>query len=102
MGAAGFRALLARALVLAAADAPWLGSVRVTAGGALEGLDGAAAPVSEKAFVRGGVELIAQLLGLLTTFIGDDLTLRLVREVWPGATLGNKFSQNGAINEKTN
>jgi hypothetical protein len=30
-----------------------------------------------------GVTLIAQLLGLLDAFIGQDLTLRLVADVWP-------------------
>jgi hypothetical protein len=32
-----------------------------------------------------GAILIAQLLGLLLTFIGEGLTLRLVHDVWPEA-----------------
>jgi circadian clock protein KaiC len=37
----------------------------------------------------GGVALLAQLLGLLVAFIGENLTLRLVREVWPKAPLND-------------
>jgi hypothetical protein len=33
----------------------------------------------------GGAILIAQLIGLLLTFIGEGLTLRLVQDVWPEA-----------------
>lgn len=33
----------------------------------------------------GGVSLVAQLLGLFVIFIGEALTLRLVRDVWPDA-----------------
>jgi len=35
--------------------------------------------------VNGGAVLVTQLLGLLVTFIGQALTLRLVRELWPDA-----------------
>ena len=33
------------------------------------------------------VAIIAHLLGLLMTFIGEPLTLRLVREAWPDVLL---------------
>ena len=33
----------------------------------------------------GGVVLVAHLLGLLATFIGESLTLRLARDAWPDA-----------------
>ena len=33
------------------------------------------------------VAITAHLLGLLVTFIGEPLTLRLVREAWPDASL---------------
>ena len=33
------------------------------------------------------VAIIAHLLGLLVTFIGEPLTLRLVGEAWPDALL---------------
>jgi hypothetical protein len=34
-----------------------------------------------------GEVLVAELLGLLVTFIGEGLTLSLVREAWPGVSI---------------
>jgi hypothetical protein len=83
LGNVGFSALLSRALALAATEVKWLDVVHVDAGGALEGLTEPQAKISSAESARGGVVLLAQLLGLLATFIGEDLTMRLVREVWP-------------------
>jgi hypothetical protein len=83
MGNLGFRALLSRALALANAEVPWLCAVRVKADGSLEGLDEVEAHVDPEEVFEGRVVLLAQLLGLLVAFIGENLTLRLVREVWP-------------------
>ena len=41
---------------------------------------------------EGGAILIAQLLGLLLTFIGEGLTLRLVQDVWPEAAFDDRDS----------
>ena len=73
-GAAGFRSLLARALTLAKQESPALGAWEVKADGSLEGMNGEAAPL--------GAVLIAHLIGLMTTFIGESLTLRLLHDVW--------------------
>jgi hypothetical protein len=78
-GSTGFRALLGRALTLAKAQDPHLGAVRVQPDGSLDGLS---APRSNEDG-QAGLALIAQLLGLLNAFIGPDLTLRLVADVWP-------------------
>ena len=85
MGNVGFQALLSRALVLAHAEVPWLCATRVTAEGFLEGLDEVEleAQLDPEEIFEGRVILLAQLLGLLVAFIGENLTLRLVREVWP-------------------
>jgi hypothetical protein len=83
MGNLGFRALLSRALVLANADVPWLRAVHVNAEGSFEGLDELGAQVDPDEIFEGCVVLLARLLGLLVAFIGEDLTLRLVREAWP-------------------
>jgi hypothetical protein len=83
MGNGGFRALLARALALASADASWLRAVRVNADGALEGLEPLHARLKPAEFREGHIVLLAQLLGLLVAFIGPGLTLRLVGEIWP-------------------
>jgi hypothetical protein len=91
-GAAGFRSLLARAVALAIAEAPWLESVRVDADGALEGFEAASAPQSAAQREAGGAAVVAQLLGLLVTFIGEPLTLRLVGDAWPETNLGESGS----------
>jgi hypothetical protein len=47
------------------------------------------------------VVLLAQLLGLLVAFIGENLTLRLMREVWPKVPLNElDFASEGKY-EKT-
>ena len=89
MGNAGFRALLSRALALANAEVPWLRAVHVKADGSLEGLDELEAQVDPEEIFEGSVVLLAQLLGLLVAFIGENLTLRLVREVWPKLSLND-------------
>lgn len=73
-GVAGFRSLLARALTLAKQESPVLGGWEVKSDGSLEGLNGEAA--------QSGSVLIAHLIGLMNTFIGESLTLRLLHDVW--------------------
>jgi hypothetical protein len=87
MGNVGFRALLSRALALANTGVPWLRAVQVKADGSLEGLDELEAQVDPDEIFEGCVVLLAQLLGLLVAFIGENLTLHLVREVWPKLSL---------------
>ncbi len=84
-GVAGFRSLLSRALVLASAEVPWLGTVEVKENGSLEGLGTLHSQQDRDEAEKGGVILLAQLLGLLATFVGAALALRLVRDVWPDA-----------------
>lgn len=86
MGNAGFRALLSRALALAGAEVRWLNAVHVHVDGSLAGLDELAQIDPEK-IAEGGVVLIAQLLGLLVAFIGEKLTLQIMRDVWPKLSL---------------
>jgi hypothetical protein len=74
-GAAGFRSLLARALTLAKQESPVIAAWEVKSDGSLQGLNGEAA--------QSGAVLIAQLIGLMITFIGESLTLRLLHDVWP-------------------
>ena len=87
-GADGFASLLRRALLLASADVPALQSAKIGADGRLEGLEQLAADTGTGA--AGGeaaVAITAHLLGLLVTFIGEPLTLTLVREVWSDTSL---------------
>ena len=73
-GAAGFRSLLTRALTLAKQESPALAAWEVMADGSLQGLNGEAA--------QSGEVLISHLIGLMFTFIGEALTLRLLHDVW--------------------
>jgi hypothetical protein len=92
-GVAGFRSLLSRALTLARAEAPSLSVVQVAADGSLKGLD-ELDPQTDKEQARdGGAILIAQLIGLLLTFIGEGLTLRLFQDVWPEAAFDGRVSE---------
>ena len=85
-GADGFASLLRRALALARAEVPSLQTVTVKPDGSLEGLEALAADATN-AGPEAAVAITAHLLGLLVTFIGEPLTLRLVREAWPDASL---------------
>jgi hypothetical protein len=92
-GVAGFRSLLSRALTLARAEAPSLGGVEVEADGSVKGLDELASKTGREQARDGGAILIAQLIGLLLTFIGEGLTLRLVQDVWPEAAFNGRVSE---------
>lgn len=87
LGNIGFRALLSRALVLTNSEIAWLRAVHVKADGSLEGLNELEAQLDPEEIAEGRVVLLAQLLGLLVVFIGESLTLRLVRDVWPKLSL---------------
>jgi hypothetical protein len=83
MGNLGFRALLSRALAVANTEVAWLRAVHVKADGSLEAMEDAKAKAPPEEMTEGSVVLVAQLLGLLVAFIGEHLTLQLLREVWP-------------------
>ena len=77
---------MARALTLAKQESPVLGGWEVMSDGSLQGLNGEAS--------QSGVVLVAQLIGLMITFIGESLTLRLLHDIWvdlPGSE--NKFGR---------
>jgi len=92
-GVAGFRSLLSRALALARAESPILRTVQIGADGSLKGLDELGPPKDKDISKEGGAILIAQLLGLLLTFIGEGITLRLVQDVWPESDFDDRDSR---------
>ena len=73
-GVAGYRSLLSRALNLAKQECPNLGAWQVKPDGSLQVVDGGA--------IQSGAVLVAHLLGLMITLIGESLTLQLLHEVW--------------------
>jgi hypothetical protein len=89
-GSAGFQSLLTRALALAKRDAPGLGAVQVNADGSLANCDELKLDTRD---AEGEVLLIAHLLGLLFTFIGATLTLRLMQDVWPDVSFNYSTSE---------
>ncbi len=94
MGSTGFSALLSRALALAHPEVPWLRAVHVQPDGSLNGLVDLGKQVDPEEQTEGSVVLLAQLLGLLVAFIGANLTLQLILELWPKLSLRD-FDLNG-------
>mgnify|MGYP007080463154 CR=1 FL=1 len=82
-GNAGFRSLLTRALTLAAARAPELEGVTVMLDGSLSGIDRVESGKKKGAAQEWEEVLVAQLLDLLVTFVGEGLMHQLVRQAWP-------------------
>jgi len=83
----GYRALFARALFLTRAEFPFLSAVQVGAipENCFDGLRDGVSSVTGAELRDGLAAVLAGIMGLLATFIGDDLTVRLVRDVWPAA-----------------
>ncbi|HET7440794.1 MAG TPA: hypothetical protein VFJ47_05775 [Terriglobales bacterium] len=100
-GVAGFRSLLSRALTLARAEVPSLSAVQVAADGSLRGLDELVSQTDKEHAREGGAILIAQLVGLHLTFIGEGLTIRLVQDVWPEAAFDGRVSEKRGKRERT-
>lgn len=100
VGGTGFNALQSRALDLASAEVPWLRAVHVNGDGTLEGLAGLDAQVDPGKIIEGRVALLAQLLELLKAFIGENMTMQLMGEVWPKLELNKSQSGIGVEYER--
>jgi hypothetical protein len=85
-GTGGFRSLLSRALALARPRAPVLAFISVHADGSLEGAD-AVPPEMAAAAMDGGAALMAEMIALLVSFIGEPLAFQMLRVEWPEAAL---------------
>ena len=81
LGSRGYRALLKRAVTLAAADSPVaLASIHVSEPGTMEGFGS----LIEASMVTDAcVAILARLIELLDTFIGRNLTVRVLNNMWP-------------------
>jgi hypothetical protein len=98
-GVAGFNSLASRAVTLARSHAPGLKAVQVSADGLLQGL-GEVEQIDDHQAGEGEVVLIAQLLELLLIFIGESLTLSLVRDVWPDLAIDDAIPGMGDKRER--
>ncbi len=89
IGLTGYTILVARAVRLARAEVPTLEGVAVDTGetgsdGSLHGVHDFARASGDAAAAEAGLSaILAHVIGLLITFIGEDLALRLIREAWP-------------------
>lgn len=101
VGRAGYHALVSRALALAETESSWLRGVKVKADGSLPLWGEVPVEPEINEFLDGRVDLLAHLIGLMAAFIGEKLTVRLVGEVWPKASLIDFNFGNGVKNEKT-
>jgi hypothetical protein len=81
VGVDGFHALASRALALAKSESPRLSAVQVTVNGGLRGLGEAESQTDTDEDGEVGVILIAQLLGLFLTFLGEATTMRLIEDL---------------------
>ncbi|MEN3327493.1 MAG: hypothetical protein V7638_2300 [Acidobacteriota bacterium] len=94
IGAGGFRALLDRALYLTKKEHPWLNGVGLGdyPGCELkalhESMEGNEPAVINETFTA----ILANVIWLLVTFIGEDIALGLIDEAWPGTRLGARAS----------
>ena len=96
-GEAGFRSLLSRAVAMAKAEFPSLAAVQVRADGSLGGLDEPSRGQDAGAGGEARVAVVAHLIGLLMTFIGQPLTMGLVRDAWPELSLTGIDAGSGEV-----
>jgi hypothetical protein len=81
VGTDGFQALASRALALAKSESPRLSPVQITANGGLRGLGEVESQTDGDDDGEVGIILIAQLLGLFLTLLGEATTLRLIEDL---------------------
>jgi hypothetical protein len=82
-GPAGFRTMFERASLLATAVQPSLRTIRARPDGSLVGLDDLFGehPLEEAADAT--IALLAELLSVVSTFVGPELTVHLIQHRWP-------------------
>ncbi|MBC7807382.1 MAG: hypothetical protein H7145_14680 [Akkermansiaceae bacterium] len=83
LGTGGYATLLARALALTRAEFSWMADITVDKNGSLAGRVAVAAQEQAAVeVVRSFTGLLSRFAALLVTFIGADLTNRLLDAVW--------------------
>jgi hypothetical protein len=102
-GVGGCHALIKRALGLSRAQAPYLSAVELKPDGSL--IDSPKQAESPKEIPdrdsKAGIELIATLLSLLFTFVGEGLMLRIVLDAWPELTAPAAATFEGSEDDTT-
>jgi hypothetical protein len=96
VGVDSFQALASRALALAKSQSPRLSAVQVTANGGLRGLGEVESQAGADEEGEAGITLIAQLLGLFLTFLGEATTLRLIEDLRLQVDIGTESTATPA------
>jgi hypothetical protein len=88
IGAGGFRALLNRALYLAKKKYAWLEGVGIEdyPGCGFKDLREAVKGKKPATVNEANALILANVIWLLVTFIGEDITIGLIQEAWPDVT----------------
>jgi hypothetical protein len=95
-GATAITALFARGHQLAMAEFAWLADVGLTPEGcSLSHVGATGAPVTPDHLQEGLAAVLANEIGLLSTFIGEDFVLPLVQQAWGGATQAQPPATHG-------
>ena len=90
-GETGFVSLLRRAVAMASSDIPSLQNVKIGMDGRLDGVEQIGADPGTGALGgEAAVAITTHLLGLLVAFVGEPLTVRLLRESWPDTLISFK------------
>jgi hypothetical protein len=97
ISSSGYHTLFTRALKLAARDFPFVAGVSIATNGdcALSGLQ-AADTRNPSEVADAFTAVLAHFIWLLVIFIGENLGLRKVREVWPEVPLDGVNPSSGA------
>jgi hypothetical protein len=96
IGVDSFQALASRALSLAKAHSPRLSTVQITAHGALHGLGDVPLNMDTEDEGEVGIILIAQLLSLFLTLLGEAATLCLIERIPPQVEIKPKLDTAAA------
>ena len=103
-GVAAFQSIAFRALTQAKSEAPGLWAVQIEADGSLQGLGEFGLQPDEfepqlgsgkEQVSDGGLILIDHILDLLLIFLGEAITINLLRNAWPGASFDDRNAGNG-------
>ena len=94
-GSPAFESFALRALAQARAEAPGLGAVQVAVDGTLQGFGEFEHQMDMDLAGEEATILIARLLNLLHVFLGEAVTLSLLRDAWPGTAFDDRSWGNG-------
>ena len=88
LGSGGVAALLRRALHLAQREQPLLANVTVssTSAGSFAGLAESLTASTDEEATAAAAALLTHLLHLLIILLGEELSMKSIRKLWPGAT----------------